>query len=264
MWQAHSLLWHYLWAAPNVLLLALVCGLRIRGLHRRYRFFVAFAVASAIEQLVLYVLDLSPVISAEVWWRAFCAGLVVEGTLKFVLIGDIFGNVFERYATIARLGRRLIGGLGVVLIFGAAVAAAFAPEDSSFGIVSAAHLFQQTIYIVETGVLAAIFCFVAYFHIDMDPGDRGIAIGLAVSACVHLATWAVAANLGLPTERRVVLDFINMGTFHGCVLIWIYALLVAKQVSTNRTNRTLPPSSGGLPDNNLEVWNRELERLLQQ
>jgi hypothetical protein len=90
----------------------------------------------------------------------------------------------------------------------------------------------------------------------MPSADRGIALGLSISACVHLATWALVANSSLPDESRVVLDFINMAAFHFCVLMWLYYLLVPRRVSATRVPIALP-------ENNLAVWNRELEHLLQ-
>lgn len=82
----------------------------------------------------------------------------------------------------------------------------------------------------------------------------GIALGFAVAVCEHMAAWAVMANGGL-LDKRHLLDFLNMATYHICVLIWAYYLLVPQKRPTT--------SAVSLPDNNLAVWNRELERLLQ-
>jgi hypothetical protein len=40
------------------------------------------------------------------------------------------------------------------------------------------------------------------------------------------------------------------------VLIWFYFLLVPQKIATT--------SAVSLPENNLDIWNRELERLLHQ
>jgi hypothetical protein len=48
-----------------------------------------------------------------------------------------------------------------------------------------------------------------------------------------------------------------MATYHLCVLIWFYYVLVPQRVAAK-------PPLAPLPENNLAVWNRELERLLQQ
>jgi hypothetical protein len=254
MFQAHSVLWHYLWLAPSLLLLILVFGFWRRRIHKEHPFFVAFALASAGEQLILYVLDLSPSVSALNWWRFFWVGLSIEGILKFLLVGEIFAHIFHPYGALAKLGKRLIGGSGIILVFAAALAAAITPADSAFGIVSGVHVLEQSVYIIECGLLASMFALTAYFHIRMPHRDAFIALGLGISACVHLATWAVAANNALPPEGRLILDVINMATFHVCVLVWLYVLLPAK---------TVAPSIINLPENHLDLWNRELERLLQ-
>ena len=136
----------------------------------------------------------------------------------------------------------------------AAVAAGFAKKDTMFGIVTGAHLLEQTIYLVASGLLVFIFGFSAYFRLTPSRPVFGIALGLGISACVHLATWAILANGGLPTAKRGILDFVNMATYHICVLIWSYYLLVPAKTTVNL--------AVALPENNLDIWNRELERLV--
>lgn len=254
MLYAHSPLWHYLWVAPNVLLLVLAFLLWRRSVHKQYPFFVVFAFIGAVEQLTIYAADIIPAIDATTWWRIFWAGLLIEGILKFALVAEIFAHTFDAYASVAKIGKVLIRGVGVALVFTAATAAAFAPGDSRIGIVSGAHLLEQTIFLIETGLLVFIFVFSAYFELRMKRSVFGITLGLAISACVHLATWAYIANVGPSEQTRYLLDFLNMAVYHVCVLIWFYYLLVPHQV--------VAKSAVPLPEHNLEVWNRELERLL--
>ena len=104
MLQAHSPLWHYLWVAPNVFLLVLAWLLWRRGLHKRFPFFVAFAIVGAVEQLVVYAADLIPSVAPGTWWLIFWAGLVAEGLLKFALVGEIFAHIFDPYPSLAKIG----------------------------------------------------------------------------------------------------------------------------------------------------------------
>jgi hypothetical protein len=255
MLHAHSLLWHYLWVAPNILLLALAAVLW-RSLRKQFPIFLLFAFATAIEQLAVYAADILPSISATTWWYILWASLLVEALLKFALIGEIFGHVFGLYSSLAKVGRTLVTAVGVVLVFVASVTAAYTPKNNPHWIVSGAHVLEQTIYMIECGLILFLFLFAAYFKLRWDRAAFGIALGLGLSGCVHLATWALMANGDLVGSSSIFLVFLNMATYHLSVLIWIYYLLVPQKVATT--------SAVSLPENNLAIWNRELERLLQQ
>lgn len=256
MLQKHSFLWHYLWVAPNVLLLVLGFVTWKRGTAKQIPVFFAFACLSAISELAVYAADVIPSVTGWTFWRIVWASLVVEAVLKFALIGEIFAGVFGSYVSVARLGKSLIRAVGVVLVLFATLAVAYAPQDGRFGIISGAHLLEQTIYLIESGLLIFIFLFASYFHLSWTRTVFGITLGLSTSACVHLATWAILANGGLSDPERVLLVLVNMATYHLCVVIWFYYLLVPQNVAVK--------SAVPLPENNLAVWNRELERLLQQ
>jgi hypothetical protein len=225
-----------------------------RGLRKSFPIFFLYAVFAALGQLAVYAADLAPWVSAENFWRVDWASLLTEGLLKCALIAEIFAHVFDPYPSLAKLGTYLIRGVGVALVIAATLAAAYAPKDSPYGLINGAHLLDQTIYLIVSGLLAAIFLFGAYFRLNPARPAFGIAIGLGISASVHLATWAMIANGGLPNSIRYELEFLNMATYHACVLIWFYFLLVPPKVAKK--------SAVSLPENNLALWNRELERLL--
>jgi len=255
MLQAHSFLWHYLWLAPHILQLVLAFLLCRRGLHRLFPVFLAYAVVEAIEEFTLYGMDVSPSVSGETFWRTFCVGLVVEGLIKFALIGELALHLLRPWPAVARMGNRLITSSGVVLVLLATLAAAYAPIDNpDNAIISRAHVLQQTLYIVLSGLVLFLFVFAAYFKLSWNNLDFGIALGLGILSCEHLAAWAITASGALPDQRHL-LDFVNLATYHICVLIWFYYLLIPQQAVTK--------SAVALPEHNLEMWNRELERLLQ-
>jgi hypothetical protein len=262
MLQAHSLLWHYLWIAPNLLLLVLAVLILRRKLHKQFPVFLIFAVVTAAEQFTLYAADVLPAVTPNTWWYVFWASLLVEALIKFALIGEIFGRVFGLYPSLAKLGKFLISGVGVLLVLVATVAAAYTSKDNIYWIVSGAHVLEQTIYLIECGLILFLFLFAAYFKLSWSRLAFGITLGLGISACVHLATWALMASAGLSVYSRNLLNFLNMVTYHVCVLVWFYYLLVpAKHVSKPEDPKHDDPPP---PEHNLEVWNQELERLIHQ
>src|ERR1700733_4842570 len=90
MLQAHSLLWHYLWVAPNLLLLVLSFLIWRREVYRQHPVFFLFTAVVAVEQLTVYLADVLPWVSALTWWQLFWGSLLVEALLKFALGGELF------------------------------------------------------------------------------------------------------------------------------------------------------------------------------
>jgi hypothetical protein len=256
MLQPHSFLWHYLWLGPHLLQVGLAVILWRRGFHKQFPIFFVYLIFESIEQSTLYVMDVLPSVSIATWWRAACLGLVPEGLLRIGVIGELFFHQLRSRPMIARVGGRLITWSGAILVLLATVAAAYAPADSlNFTAGYRAYLLQQTLYMIECGLILFVFLFAASYRLRWDRPTLGIGLGRGVSASVHLATWAVMASGGLP-HSRYLLDFLNMSTYQICVLIWFYFLLIPGKTETTSTV-SLPES------NSLDIWNRELERLLQ-
>ena len=256
MLQSHSLLWHYLWLGPQVLQATLVTLLWRRRVYKQFPVFFAYLIFEAIEAITLYLMDVLPSVSASAWWLAFCIGLVFEGFIRLGVMGELFFHLLRSRPALAKVGGRLITYAGAVLVLLATLAAAYAPVDSQqFAIGYRAHLLQQTLYMIECGLILFLFLFTAGFKLTWDRATLGIALGRGISSSVHLATWAVMANGGMPQSRHL-LDFLNMATYHLCVLIWFYYLLIPQKSAAT--------SAVSLPENHLDIWNRELERLLHQ
>jgi hypothetical protein len=256
MLQAHSLLWDYLWVAPNVYLCVLGVLLWRRGFGRISPAFLAFIFLSAIAEIGAFLADVIPSVSPENFWRVIWVGLLVESPLKFFVLGDVFSRLFAPFGSIARTGKILVSGFGCLLVLASGVIAGFGHGDNTNLIVSGAHLLEQTVFIVESGLIIFLFLFAGYFHLSWDRLSFGILLGLGISSCEHLATWAVIANASPSEHLRTLFAFLNMATYHVSVLIWFFYLLAP--------GRVVVKSAAPLPENNLAIWNRELERLLQQ
>jgi len=256
MLQAHSILWNYLWVAPNLFLLVVGFLISKRAISRHVPAFLAFTVLGALGGLAVFGADVAPFISAENYWRIEWARLLVESLLKFLVIGEVFSSVFTRYPSISRVSRITVSVFGAALVLMAGLIAGFAHGDNPRLLISGDHLLEQTVFVIESGLILFLFLFAAYFHLAWDRLSFGILLGFGISSCVHLGTWAVIANASPSEHARTLFAFLNMGTFHLCVLIWLYYVLVPQKV----VKKSVVP----LPENNLAVWNRELERLLQQ
>ncbi len=255
MLRAHSLLWHYFWLAPDILQAGLAVFIYRRGLHKRFPAFFVYTIYEAIQTFTLYTMDILPSVSAQAWWRTFWVSLIIDGLVKFAVLGELFGHLLRVRPTLARTGNRLFCSAGAALALLAAVIAAFTTSANPQWVVGGALILQQSLYIIHCGLILFVFLFAARFGLSWDRTTFGIAIGFGIVFCQHLAAWATETGVALP-DHGVLLDFLNMATYHVCVLIWCYYLLIPGKIEAKPA---VP-----LPENNLEIWNRELERLLQQ
>ena len=256
MLRAHSFLWNYLWVAPNLYLIALGVLIWRRGLLRQVPCLVALALVMPTMDLARFVLDIAPWASADSYWIAGWVAIVVESLLKFLVIGEAFSRVVQLYPSLARVGQLLISGCGAVLVLLGALAAAFSKDPNQTRLVAGFHVLSQTEYIVQFGLTVFVFLFVAHFKLTWDRLSFGVLQGLGLASCVYLASWAILANTNLSQEGRTQFDFLGFATFHFYVLLWYYYVLVPGKVT--------PRVAALMPEHNLEPWNRELERLLQQ
>ena len=143
------------------------------------------------------------------------------------VVRELFSHLIRPRPAIAKVGTGLISGIGSVLVLLAVVAAAYAPMDHPQYIWTyRAHILLQSLYIIEGGLALFLFLFVAHNKLTWSRRDFGVALGFGVMFCVHMATYSVMATGALPYNRYYLLDFLNMATYHVCVLIWFYYLLV--------------------------------------
>jgi hypothetical protein len=256
MLQPHSLLWHYLWLGPQVLQAALAIFLWRRGLHKAFPFFLTYLTFGAIEGFILYGMDILPSVSVQTFWEAFYLGAIIEGVIKFAVVGELFFYLLQSRPAIAKVGRRLISGAGAALVLAAVAATAYTPVvHGKLTLISRAHILLEGSYLVDCGLALFLFLFAAHFKLIWNYRAFGIALGLGIVWCEHMAAWTLSAS-GVLLNKSYLLDFLNMATYHLCVLIWFYFLLVPEKVAIT--------SAVSLPENSLDIWNRELERLLQQ
>jgi len=238
MLYPHSLLWHYLWVGPNVLQLVLAVLLWRRGFNRQFAAFFIYLVYGAVEQFTLWTLGVLPLsyVGVHPFWRAFIVGSAIEDFVKLTLIWALFTHLVGRRPSIVRSSTRLIVGVGAALVALALLAAAHTPMDHrKLTLIFRAQVFEMVSYIVLSGLILFVFVFAAYHWLTWGRRSLGIALGLGIVWCEHMAAWTLAASW-LLREKGYLLDFLNMGTYHACVLLWFYYFLSPAQQGADSTH----------------------------
>jgi hypothetical protein len=249
----HSFLWHYLWIAPHALQIIIAIVMLRRGLWREFPVFFAYTLFQIVEEGTLFIQDHRAAVLGDEYWQDRWWFLSVEVPLRFGIIYEIFSSVFRDYPGLKRLTHIVFGMATVFLLFAAIAFTTHAPDDGIAPILSRIGLLDIDVSIMQSGLLLLLVAFASYFGLYWRSPVYGFAFGLGIFASVRLATDAVWVwDQSVP---GYIFDMVNMATYHGCVLIWLAYLLIPERLR-------YPVKE--LPENSLEQWNAELQRLLMQ
>ena len=251
--RAHSFLWHYLWIAPHALQFIVASVMLRRGLWREFPVFFAYTLFTVVEQGTLFIQDHRADVTPEAYWHDRWVFLAFEVPLRFAIVFEIFSSVFRDYPGLKQLTRILFQVATVVLLFAAIVVIAQAPDHGTSPILSRVQLLDLGVSMLQGGVLLLLVGFASYFALSWRSPAYGFAFGLGIFASVRVANDAV--RLWNASVVGSVFDFVTMATYHFCVVIWLVYSLAPE---------TARRGVKELPENNLEQWNAELQRLLLQ
>jgi len=248
------LLRYYLWLAPAVLEVG-VLGVMVRQKsHRKFPFFFLYNVQCVLSVASMFSMYLSPHVSGEVWWRAYLLDTALKTALRFAVIWEIYAYVFRNYAALKRLGKPIFRGSLLLLLAIALVAASRTHQQGPDYGMYVLHTLEQTASILQAGLLFVLFLFSAYVGLSWRNYVFGMALGLGIFASVKLAVAALQSS-SVVASGNVYRNLVVMGSFHFAVLVWLFYLLAPEP--------TLSPAIG-IPEHNLELWNKELQRLTRQ
>jgi hypothetical protein len=247
------MLWYYLWVAPHVLQGIILLAMVRRGLQRQFPMFLLYTGFEIWQFGVLWTVSFSLLGFGGRYFHLYSVGLVVSAAIRFAVIRELFGHLFDRYPTLTGPGRSLLRGTTVALLLVALAVAASAPGNSANFLLKVTYDLDRVASILQAGLLISLFVFSRYFVLSWRNQAFGIALGLGILSSVELAMSALRLY-GLVSGT--IFDFVIMGSYHCCVLIWIFYLAVPE--------RQVRHSAKPLPEHNLDVWNRELQRLLQR
>lgn len=251
---AHRLLFFYLWIAPAVLQLGILIAMIRHKSYRQFRAFFAYTLFQILAVAYLVTLDMLPAVSGGDWFRAFSLVRAVTTALLFGIIYEVLPHLYRSSAALKQMGKSFFRWCTLAFLLAAVVAAIYTRSNSSDHPMYVMNVLQQTASILQCGLLVSLFVFSAYLGLSWRNYVFGMVLGLGISASVELAAAALRSQLGASANEY--LNLLIMGTYHICVLIWIFYLWGPERSPTTTALK--------LPAHDLEVWNHELERLIQQ
>jgi len=244
------LFWNYLLIAPRLLLVVVFIALLRHRLYRQFPMFFAYVVSEIVQGAVIFPMIFSH-FRGDIYATAFYSGVVVSTALRFGIIHEIFAHMFRNYAVLHRLGKPLFRWVTVGLLLVGLAVAAYQGGHDAHPLTSSLHALDLAASILQCGLLLGLFFFSSYLGLSWRSYLFGIALGLGAFASANLVAAAIRSQTGFLYNNP--LNYFTMGTYQGCVLVWVFYLLAPERVA-QYTLKTLP-------ENDLEVWNQELRRL---
>jgi hypothetical protein len=232
-----------------------------RRLHREFPFFLSYLAYAASTCFALMAASkISGGRFTPMYAATFYAHLLGCLILRFAVIYELLGHVLRAYPGLQALVRMLFRWAFAILLLIGTVLAAYAPAESRYyGFSGSLWVFERTASLTQVGLLILLLLFSSYFKLSWREYSFGVGLGLGIYASIELALSTIYANelvqvIGTSWGNRI-LDLVDMGTYHVCVLLWMVYLLAPER---KRALNEL------VPQTDLAGWNAELDRLARR
>jgi hypothetical protein len=248
--------WYYLWVAPHAFQVVILFLMIRRRWYRQFPMFLLYTVSEIAQFVILFRVSRIYLQFGSEYFRFYAAGLALSAAIRFCVIYELFLHFFHRYPSLSRPGALVLRVSIVAMLLVSLGLAVSAPGNRADFLLHSTYALSRTAGVLQAGLLISLFLFSRYFALFWRSQAFGIALGFGILATIDLATSALFLY-GLVS--LTLLDFIRMGTYHCCVLIWLFYLATADKNDKERSRGV-----SVFPEHDLEVWNRELGNLLQQ
>jgi len=211
-----------LWMAHPALELSLAAIMVWRKLHRTFPVFFSYVLCELVIFGILFPVHQYG--SYSLYFYGYWIGAAISLALGFMVIHEVFLDVFRPYHTLKDLGNVLFKWAALVMVFVAIVVAAASPAEQS-PLVAAVITVQRCVRLIQCGLILFLLVFSRYLGVTWRQHSFGIVLGFGGYASIELAGNALYSGGQIHTPA---FGFMNSVGYCCAVLTWLcYALLRA-------------------------------------
>jgi len=187
-----------------------------RGLVRQFKFFFGYI----LTQLAIFA-----VVFPAYCWRSFSAAFylywacnAISVAFGFLVIHEVFVDVFRLFHTLRDLGTVLFKWAGLVMLLVAGVVSVSSNSSEIAPWMQAIVTSQRCVRIIQVGMVLFLLFFAHYVGINRKQLSFGIALGFGSFAMMELiviCSW-VGNHLSGPA-----ISLLNMGAYNSSLLLWL-------------------------------------------
>lgn len=218
-------LYYALWIMHPLLEAGIALFMLRRGLFRQFKFFFAYIITQLATFAVLFPAFFWR--SSEALFYLYWGFDAVSVTCGFLVIHEVFVDVFKFFHTLRDLGTVLFKWAGLVMLLAAAVVSVSANSAQMSPWIQAIITSQRCVRIIQVGMVMFLLFFAQYVGVSRKQHSFGIALGFGSFAVIELiliCSW-VGNHVGEPW-----MSIINMGAYNTSLTLWLTYMAVKRPV----------------------------------
>ena len=216
-------LYYALWIMHPLLEAGIALFMLRRGLFRQFKFFFAYIITQLATFAVLFpAFFWRP---SEALFYLYWGFDAISVTLGFLVIHEVFVDVFKFFHTLRDLGTVLFKWAGLVMLLAAAVVSVSANSAQMSPWIQAIITSQRCVRIIQVGMVMFLLFFAEYVGVSRKQHSFGIALGFGSFAVIELiliCSW-VGNHLGEPW-----MSIINMAAYNSSLTLWLTYVAVKR------------------------------------
>ncbi|GAC1433616.1 MAG: hypothetical protein NVS1B11_15690 [Terriglobales bacterium] len=204
-----------LWVSQPLLQFLVMGTMLKRKLHRTFPVFFAYIVSQVVTFLLLFPIHLWG--GYAMYFYAYWICESISLVIGFMVIHEIFLDVFRTYHTLKDLGSVLFKWASLVMLLVAAVVMAASPTSKDPFLQSIFTL-QRCIQVIQCGLILFLLVFCKYLGVSWRQHSFGISLGFGASAGVELLM------VGLLASGHVKAPMVNLADMFSCnasIIVWL-------------------------------------------
>jgi hypothetical protein len=256
-------IWRIVWVTRVTLSLVLFLVIIRRRAYRQFALFSIHSGWLALAGAGVLAVDYLPRFNGYHYFAAVAISNGVEAILAFMLIYQMFTQRLSQYPAVRELGNSAFRATTLLLLAAALALAWLSPGLGARYWTSTYAVIDRTVRLLQCGQLLFLVLFFRYFRLSWRSRAFGIALGLGIFSSSSLAINAIRSQSAAShtlTSSWYLLSLASDITSMTAISVWLAYCLAPERVLPEDTEK--PPIDPGLPDHDLETWNRELQRLI--
>ncbi len=208
--------YYALWILHPLLQMGIAAFMIRRGLLRNFKFFFAYIATQILTFGVMF---------PAYFWRGYTSFFylywvcnAISVTCGFLVIHEVFVDVFRVFHTLRDLGTVLFKWAGLVMLLVAAVGSVSTNNSQVAPWMQAIITSQRCVRMIQVGMVLFLLFFAHYVGVSRKQHSFGIALGFgsfAVFELVLISSW-MGNHLGGPW-----MSIVNMVAYNGSLILWL-------------------------------------------